>query len=207
MSGTGDAAPISAVAQDAFADTTSQTATAASTSIPSNSHKRSRSRSASPSLETTTYLSGRNYDASTRGPKLGFETAPASNVQTIEARAAALAAETKAQREEEEKADKPLDLFRLQPKRPNWDLKRDLEKKLKVLDVRTENAIARLVRERIEGAKARELKEVGVKVDGEGNGDGEVVGMQGRTLVEAMHQRERDEQEDERREKDMEDEM
>lgn len=206
MSGAGDATSTSIAQEaaqdattDAFADTTSQTA--ASASVPSNSRarKRSRSRSVSPSLETTRYLSGRNYDPSTRGPKLGFETAPASNVLTVEARAAALAAETNMQREEEEKADRPLDLFKLQPKRPNWDLKRDLEKKLKVLDVRTDNAIARLVRERIEGAKAREMREVGSKTPEEG--DGEVVGMEGTTLVEAMHQREREEVEDEKRER------
>jgi hypothetical protein len=30
-------------------------------------------------------------------------------------------------------ADEPLDLFKLQPKKPNWDLKRDLDEKLKIL--------------------------------------------------------------------------
>jgi len=42
-----------------------------------------------------------------------------------------------------------VDLFSLQPKRPNWDLKRDLEKKLERLKPKTDAAIARLVRERL----------------------------------------------------------
>ncbi|KAF2771348.1 hypothetical protein EJ03DRAFT_240864, partial [Teratosphaeria nubilosa] len=97
---------------------------------------------------TATYLSGRNYDAETKGAKLGFENAPSEGQITLEKKAALLAEETKRQQEEEQ-AEKPLDLFKLQPKKPNWDLKRDLDKKLEVLNVRTDNAIARLVRERI----------------------------------------------------------
>lgn len=149
----------------------------------------------SPAPEVTkTYLSGRNYDAETRGPKLGFETAPAEGQITLESQARVIAEETKRQAEEEEKAEKPLDLFKLQPKKPNWDLKRDLGRKLEILNVRTDNAIARLVRERISKAQA-EAKSKGQVTDGE------VVGMDGTTLVEAMHQKEREEEEDERRER------
>ena len=42
-----------------------------------------------------------------------------------------------------------IDLFSLQPKRPNWDLKRDVEKKLERLKPKTDAAIARLVRDRL----------------------------------------------------------
>lgn len=42
-----------------------------------------------------------------------------------------------------------VDLFSLQPKRANWDLKRDMEKKLERLKPKTDAAIARLVRERL----------------------------------------------------------
>ena len=139
-----------------------------------------------PSLATT-YLSGRNYDPSTRGPKLGFDQAPTENEETLEDRAAQIAEETHRKATEEEKEDKPLDLFKLQPKKPNWDLKRDLAKKLEVLDARTDNAIARLVRERVEGAK---------KTNGAQDGE---VGMAGEELVEGMHVREREEEEDARR--------
>ena len=38
------------------------------------------------------------------------------------------------------------DLNALAPKKPNWDLKRDLEKKLEKLERRTQNAISDLIR-------------------------------------------------------------
>jgi coiled-coil domain-containing protein 12 len=101
---------------------------------------------------TRTYLSGRNYDPETRGPKLGFEASPSANQPTLETQAAALALQTKKEADEEEKhGDGELDLFKLRPKKANWDLKRELAQRTAVLGIRTENAIARLVRERVEG--------------------------------------------------------
>ena len=158
-----------------------------------------------PPDSTTHHLSLRNYDPETRGPKLGFESAPvAPDQETLERRAVALAAETKAaeEKEEKERADgKGIDLFDLAPKKPNWDLKRDLALKLEVLGQRTDNAIARLVRERVEGQKKKETEERVGQVDGEG--DGERVGIGGVDLVEGVHVREREEEEDERREKEL----
>lgn len=148
---------------------------------------------------TSQYLSGRNYDAETRGPKLGFESAPNAEQETLEDRAAAIALETKEKEERERKEEKPIDLFTLQPKKPNWDLKRDVARKMEVLNARTENAIARLVRERVEGQKR---KEVETRNGGVGKGqDGESVGMGGSELVEGVHLREKEEAEEERRER------
>jgi coiled-coil domain-containing protein 12 len=138
---------------------------------------------------TRTYLSGRNYDPETRGPKLGFEATPIEGKETLETRAAALAEETRQAAEEEEKTDAPLDLFKLQPKKPNWDLKRELKEKMQILDVRTDNAIAKLVRERLEGQK---------KVEGAPGGD---------DLLTKVHAMEREEEEEEKREKQWEEEM
>ncbi|KAK5171068.1 uncharacterized protein LTR77_004212 [Saxophila tyrrhenica] len=152
--------------------------------------------------DTSHYLSGRNYDPLTKSARLGFESAPSSTAETLEARAASLAAETKKKKEEEEAADKPLDLFTLQPKKANWDLKRDLERKLEVLNVRTENAIARMVRERI-GRQQRKAREVGVN----GEGDGEAAGIEGTTLVEGANLREAEEREEARREREEEEEI
>lgn len=105
---------------------------------------------------TRTYLSGRNYDPETRGPKLGFESSPAANQPTLESQAAELAIQTKKEADEEEKqGDGELDLFKLRPKKANWDLKRQLAQRTAVLGIRTENAIARLVRERVEGEARR----------------------------------------------------
>ena len=156
---------------------------------------------------TTTYLSGRNYDPSTRGPKLGFENAPSEDQETLERRAQEIADLTTKQAEEDEKAEKPIDLFKLQPKKPNWDLKRDVQRKLDRLNVQTENAIARLVRERIEAQRKKQVGEgVTTKTNGNSGEGGEAVGLKGEELVEGVHVREREEAEDERREREEEDE-
>lgn len=148
------------------------------------------------------HLSGRNYDPETKGPKLGFEAPPilALEKPTLEEQAKLVEEEVRKKAEEEEQDDKGVDLFKLQPKKPNWDLKRDLERKLEVLNVRTENAIARLVRERIEGAqKAAKTKAgKGAVISSEG---GEEMGMEGVALVEGLKLREREEKEEERRER------
>ena len=154
-----------------------------------------------PSSKTTAYLSGRNYDIETRGPKLGFENAPSSDVPTLEEQADLISSTTATQAAKDEaEAEKGIDLFKLQPKKPNWDLKRDLAEKMKILDVRTQNAIARLVRERIENAK-KEAQQKGKHTATEEDGQGEEVGMDGNVLVEGVHLREREEEEDERRER------
>jgi coiled-coil domain-containing protein 12 len=132
------------------------------------------------------YLSGRNFDLETRTAKLGFEHAPDAGAQTLERQAAAVSERVLAEAAQDD-GDQPLDLFKLQPKKPNWDLKRDLKQRMEVLDVRTDNAIARLVRERI----AAQRKEGGE-------------GLTGGDMLEAVNAREREEREDERREKEWE---
>ncbi|KAI1112204.1 cwf18 pre-mRNA splicing factor-domain-containing protein [Nemania sp. NC0429] len=169
-------------------------------------------RSASPPPEVdvaTLHLSGRNYDAETRGPKLGFEAPPTLGMEgpTLEEQAALVEEETRKAAAEDAKDDQGIDLFKLQPKRPNWDLKRDLEKKLEVLNVRTDNAIARLVRERIANAQAA-AKQTAQPAASDGDGDGgsvEAAGIDGVALVEGLRVREREEQE-ERREREEEEE-
>ena len=156
------------------------------------------------------HLSLRNYDPETRGPKLGFEAPPIQpDQETLETRAAQVAAETKAQEgKEKDKADtKGIDLFDLQPRKLNWDLKRDLAKKLAPLQQKTDNAIARMVRERLEGQKNKQRPQHGSQVNGSqdgistgSHGDGEDgqededVGMGGVDLVEGIHVREREEE-------------
>jgi len=140
---------------------------------------------------TAIYLSGRNYDAEARGPKLGFEKGPQEGQATLEAQAVEIARVTAEQAKQDAEDEEPVDLFKLQPKKPNWDLKRDLDEKLKVLDVRTDNAIARLVRQRMENAR-RAAKERGAAANGEEQG--EEVGIEGETLVQGIHMREREEE-------------
>ncbi|PYH95826.1 hypothetical protein BO71DRAFT_397633 [Aspergillus ellipticus CBS 707.79] len=142
---------------------------------------------------TQKYLSGRNYDAETRGPKLGFDSAPIEGQITLEAQAAEIAKTTAEQAKQEEAGDQPIDLFKLQPKKPNWDLKRDLDEKMNILDVRTQNAIARLVRQRI-GDAQRAAQAKGAGSNGDKQGD--EVGIEGEMLVEGIHVREREEERD-----------
>ncbi len=153
---------------------------------------------------TAQYLSGRNYDAETRGPRLGFENAPTIDAETLEERAATIALETKEKEAKEGKEEKPIDLFQLQPRKPNWDLKRDVARKMEVLNARTETAIARLVRERIEGQKKKEIE----KTNGVGGeAEGENIGLGGVDLVEGVHVRERADDEDMRREREQDDDI
>ncbi|KAI2624931.1 cwf18 pre-mRNA splicing factor-domain-containing protein [Hypoxylon sp. NC1633] len=154
------------------------------------------------------HLSGRNYDAETRGPKLGFEAPPTLGMEgpTLEQQAAEVEGAVRLKAAEDARDDKGIDLFKLQPKKPNWDLKRDLDRKLEVLSVRTDNAIARLVRERIAGAQAAARKTA--KATAVGNGaanEGAEAGLDGVALVEGLRVREREEEEEERREREDED--
>ncbi|KAF3930974.1 hypothetical protein ABW19_dt0206575 [Dactylella cylindrospora] len=98
---------------------------------------------------STVILSGRNYDIESKGPKLGFDIAPSNDQETLESQAASIAIETRNTINDDDGADKTIDLLSLQPKKPNWDLKRDVDEKLKRLDHLTNNAIARIVRDRI----------------------------------------------------------
>ena len=153
-------------------------------------------RSPSPPAEPEVakfHLEGRNYD---------LKSLPQSALgKTLEQQAQEVEDEIRKKAEEEEQDDKGVDLFKLQPKKPNWDLKRDLDKKLEILNVRTDNAIARMVRERIEGSQraARVNAGNGVVTASEG---GEEMGMQGVDLVEGVKLREREEEEEERRQRD-----
>lgn len=148
------------------------------------------------------HLSGRNYDPVTKGPKLGFEAPPTLALEkpTLEQQAKDIEEEIRKKAKEDEEDKEGVDLFKLQPKKPNWDLKRDLDKKMEILNVRTENAIARLVRERIETAQKAARVKKGEDTINASEG-GEEMGMEGVALVEGVKLREREEKEDERREK------
>jgi coiled-coil domain-containing protein 12 len=143
---------------------------------------------------TQLYLSGRNYDPETGGAKLGFEAPPTQTLEgpTLEEQAADVEEETRRQAAVDSQ-DKGIDLFKIQPKKPNWDLKRELNKKLEVLNVRTENAIARLVRERLQagGAGGKDALPEG----------GNAGALEGAEIVEGIRLREREEEEEERRER------
>ena len=168
----------------------------------SQSRKRKTPEQSPPPDVSSLYLSGRNYDPSVQGPKLGFENAPHAGKKTVEKQAKDLEDITRREQEEEEKQDKPFDLFKLQPKKPNWDLKRDLEKRLQPLNVKTDNAIAKLVRERIakSQAEAKANAQSSNSTNGSAQRDSEqedqAIGMEGASLVEATRELEREDREE-----------
>ncbi|KAL1935939.1 hypothetical protein VTP01DRAFT_73 [Rhizomucor pusillus] len=67
--------------------------------------------------------------------------------ETVESETKNLTKEALAKAAEAEKEE--VDLLDLQPKKPNWDLKRDVEKKLEKLDRRTQRAVLELIRMRL----------------------------------------------------------
>ena len=56
--------------------------------------------------------------------------------------------------------EKEIDLATLAPQKVDWDLKRDCEKKLKVLERRTQKAIVEIIRDRLRGNKDSDLAEL-----------------------------------------------
>ncbi|KAF8831083.1 cwf18 pre-mRNA splicing factor-domain-containing protein [Lentinula edodes] len=55
--------------------------------------------------------------------------------------------------EDEEKRAEELNVFNIAPKRPNWDLKRETDKKLAKLERKTQEAIHTLIRQRLAAQK------------------------------------------------------
>ncbi|WWD20600.1 hypothetical protein CI109_105076 [Kwoniella shandongensis] len=56
-------------------------------------------------------------------------------------------------KEDEEKRKEELDLFNIQPKRVNWDLKRDMTNRMAKLDRKTNEAIATIFRQRLQAMR------------------------------------------------------
>uniref|UniRef100_A0A673TW92 Coiled-coil domain containing 12 n=2 Tax=Suricata suricatta TaxID=37032 RepID=A0A673TW92_SURSU len=60
-----------------------------------------------------------------------------------------------------------VDLANLAPRKPDWDLKRDVAKKLEKLEKRTQRAIAELIRERLKGQEDSLASAVGATTEQE----------------------------------------
>ncbi|KAL9058151.1 MAG: hypothetical protein Q9162_001875 [Coniocarpon cinnabarinum] len=157
--------------------------------------RKSLSRSPSPASDVTkSILSGRNYDSGARGPKLGYQTTPRAGPATVEAQAQTFAEASKTQQElEAHQPDQTVDLFKLQPKKPTWDLKRHLDKKLEVVNARTDTAIARMVRERVQNAREHKGLDHDPARNSSNSIQGEPIGIEGAALVEATREMDREE--------------
>lgn len=64
-----------------------------------------------------------------------------------------------------------VDLANLAPRKPDWDLKRDVAKKLEKLEKRTQRAIAELIRDRLKGSEDDLAAAVGAVRGDEGDSD------------------------------------
>ncbi|XP_041797584.1 coiled-coil domain-containing protein 12 [Chelmon rostratus] len=64
-----------------------------------------------------------------------------------------------------------VDLANLAPRKPDWDLKRDVAKKLEKLERRTQRAIAELIRDRLRGTDEELAEVVGAVRMEEGDSD------------------------------------
>ncbi|ORX92333.1 mRNA splicing factor [Basidiobolus meristosporus CBS 931.73] len=100
-------------------------------------------------------LKFRNYDPLNSEFQASVAPVEREKIETVEKQVDGL---TEAVLEEEQKKMKEeLDLANLAPKKPNWDLKRDVEKQLNRLEKKTKASIAELIRIRLKGDKTSDL--------------------------------------------------
>ncbi|KAF9077110.1 mRNA splicing factor [Rhodocollybia butyracea] len=94
-------------------------------------------------------LKNRNFDPESR--TLKKRTTEDVEMDTVEKNVEGLAQQVIA--EDEEKRAEELNVFNIAPKRPNWDLKRETDKKLAKLERKTQEAIHILIRQRLAAQK------------------------------------------------------
>ncbi|KAF7363658.1 hypothetical protein MSAN_01023000 [Mycena sanguinolenta] len=94
----------------------------------------------------------RNFDPETRTlKKRPVLSEDVEMEDTVERNVAGLAEQIIA--EDEDRRAQELDVFNIAPKRPNWDLKREMDQKLAKLQRRTQEAIHALIRQRLAAQK------------------------------------------------------
>ncbi|KZP21201.1 mRNA splicing factor [Athelia psychrophila] len=92
-------------------------------------------------------IKSRNFDPESRTLKKRVRDNPEAMDDTVENNVEGLAQQII--QEDEQRRAQELDVFNIAPKRPNWDLKRELDKKLAKLERRTQEAIHTLIRQRL----------------------------------------------------------
>ncbi|KAI0273429.1 mRNA splicing factor [Gloeopeniophorella convolvens] len=96
-------------------------------------------------------LTNRNFDPQTRTlrKRQGDEEMEDTVEQNVRGLAEQIIAEDEAKRAQD------LDLLNIAPKRPNWDLKREMERKVAKLERQTQQAIHTLIRQRLAAQKGQ----------------------------------------------------
>ncbi|KAF5358521.1 hypothetical protein D9756_001364 [Leucocoprinus leucothites] len=95
----------------------------------------------------------RNFDPESRTIKKHTRDDDVEMEDTVERNVAGLA--ERIIQEDKARQAQELDVFNIAPKRPNWDLKREMEKKLAKLERRTQEAIHTLIRQRLAAQKGQ----------------------------------------------------
>ncbi|ORY72591.1 cwf18 pre-mRNA splicing factor-domain-containing protein [Leucosporidium creatinivorum] len=111
----------------------------------------------------------RNYDPETGTARKHART---DENETVEKQVEGLAEKIIA--EDEAKRAQELDLTNIQPKRANWDLKRDLDRKLSKLKTKTDIAISQLIRKRLQAQKGGDAAAASLVAGFEGAGGQEL---------------------------------
>ncbi|KAK7467363.1 hypothetical protein VKT23_004420 [Stygiomarasmius scandens] len=96
-------------------------------------------------------VKNRNFDPQSRTLKKHSAADDVEMEDTIEKNVHGLAQDIISR--DEQKREQELDIFNIAPKRPNWDLKRETDKKLARLERRTQEAIHTLIRQRLAAQK------------------------------------------------------
>ncbi|PAV23492.1 mRNA splicing factor [Pyrrhoderma noxium] len=96
-------------------------------------------------------VSGRNFDPQTRTLKKRNQGDEDGAQDSVEKDISGLAEQIIA--EDEQARAQELDLTNIAPKRPNWDLKREMERKVAKLERKTQEAIHTLIRQRLAAQK------------------------------------------------------
>ncbi|THU82884.1 mRNA splicing factor [Dendrothele bispora CBS 962.96] len=110
-----------------------------------------KQRKADRLISSTGVIKNRNFDPQSRTLKKRSAADDVEMEDTIEKNVQGLAEKIMA--EDEGKREQELDIFNIAPKRPNWDLKRETDKKLAKLERRTQEAIHTLIRQRLAAQK------------------------------------------------------
>jgi len=96
-------------------------------------------------------LKGRNFDPETRTLRKRDAQGDVEMEDTVEKDVDGLAEEIIA--EDESRRAQELDVFNIAPKRQNWDLKREMDRKVAKLERKTQEAIHTLIRQRLAAQK------------------------------------------------------
>jgi len=102
----------------------------------------------------------RNFDPETRTLRKAGQNSDLAPQDTVEKDVDGLS--QRILQDDEERRTKDLDIHNIAPKRVNWDLKRDLNKKLAKLDRKTQESIHTLIRRRLAAQKGESDDLLGV---------------------------------------------